>query len=46
MKQRITTSLSFLVDYWTEHVEPLLKKGWSIIGIFKKGVETIEKENA
>ena len=39
MKERITTSISLLAEYWKERVEPLLQKGLSVVGIFRDGVE-------
>ena len=44
MKERVNTSLSFLSDYWHERVEPLIKKGWSLVNIFRLGVDEAEKK--
>ena len=44
MQERISTSMSFLADYWHEHIEPLVSKGWTLVAIFRLGVEAAEKK--
>lgn len=43
MKSRVSTSISLHAEYWAEHVEPLLKNGFSIVGLFILGVEEAKK---